>query len=74
LLFSFNAESADAAVLSSREQRCEGPGQSVCDLHPQEFGAADSPHYGVIDVSSPSVLVVLSFPLSSICRMHVLIA
>jgi len=27
----------------------KGPGQSVCDLHPQEFGSADLLHCGVID-------------------------
>jgi len=48
LLFSSDAESADAAVLSLQEQRCGGT-RSKCLNFPKEFDAADLLHCGVVD-------------------------
>ncbi len=62
LLFSAGGESVGAVVPSWRVTCVGGPGEILCDVHPQEFSAADSLHsrtvdgqWGVVNGDSPEV-------------------
>ncbi len=49
LLFSAGGESVGAVVPSWRGHGVGGPGEILCDVHPQEFSAADFLHSRAVD-------------------------